>query len=47
MMIAIESMKTKRTKMKTDIIKMKSNQVSTIPDILDMELEHCKSTLKY
>ena len=44
MIIEIESMKIKRTKMKTDIIKMKtdiikmeSNQVSTIPDMLNIE----------
>ena len=44
MIIEIESMKFKRTKiisdiikMKTDILKIKSNQVSTIPDIPNIE----------
>ena len=44
MIIEIESMKFKWTKivsdiikMKTDILKIKSNQVSTIPDILNIE----------
>ena len=44
MIIEIESMKFKRTKIisdiikvKTDILKIKSNQVSTIPDILNIE----------
>ena len=44
MIIEIESMKIKGTKMKTDIIKMKTDiikmesiQVSTIPDMLNIE----------
>ena len=44
MIIEIESMKIKQTKMKTGTIKMKtdmitteSNQVSTIPDILNID----------
>ena len=36
-MIEVESMRIKRTKLKTDIIKMKINQVGTIPDMLSME----------
>ena len=36
-LIEIESKRIKRTKLKTDIIKMKNNQVSTIPDTLSMK----------
>ena len=54
MIFEIEYIKTWRAeikpgirKIKTDIIKMKSNQVRAIPDMLNIETEYCKSKLKY